>query len=162
LRFAHFGFAVDAGQATNTRDQSLSFHKNIAADLIVNAPHDFVGLFNERCLVLANRYEGRLERGDVGRLGNGVTQEPRRDIPAEAARANFVLDRRVALKSSDSNEVQIQHRQFGERRQRRLHGSSAIGAGDVAFMDDVPLLGNAAKPLAAVADDSRSGHDAGA
>ena len=39
---------------------------------------------------------------------------------------------------------------------------SAIGAGDMAFMDDTRLLGNAAKPLAAVADDSRSGHDAGA
>ena len=29
-------------------------------------------------------------------------------------------------------------------------------------MDDTRLLGNAAKPLAAIADDSRSGRDAGA
>src|SRR5271168_3685424 len=35
----------------------------------------------------------------------------------------------------------------------------AIGTGDVALMDDARLLGNAAKPLAAVADDSRSGRD---
>ena len=44
----------------------------------------------------------------------------------------------------------------------RVACSSAIGASDVAFMDDTGLLGNAAKPLAAVADDSRSGRDAGA
>jgi hypothetical protein len=36
----------------------------------------------------------------------------------------------------------------------------AIGAGDVALMDDTRLLGNAAKPFAAVADDRRSGRDA--
>lgn len=58
------------------RDQSLSIHEHIAADLIVDTPHDLVGLFDERCLVLANRYDGRLERGDVGRLGNRVTEEP--------------------------------------------------------------------------------------
>ena len=38
----------------------------------------------------------------------------------------------------------------------------AIGAGDVALMDDARLPGNAAKPLAAIADDSRSGRDTGA
>ena len=38
----------------------------------------------------------------------------------------------------------------------------AIGAGDVALMDDTRLLGNAAEPLAAVADDRRSSHDSGA
>ena len=44
----------------------------------------------------------------------------------------------------------------------RVACGSAIGAGDMALMDDPRLLGNAAKPLAAVADDRRSGHDAGA
>jgi hypothetical protein len=44
----------------------------------------------------------------------------------------------------------------------RVACGSAIGAGDVAFMDDTLLLSNAAKPLAAVADDSRPGHDTGA
>ena len=44
----------------------------------------------------------------------------------------------------------------------RVACGSAIGAGDMALMGDPRLLGNAAKPLAAVADDRRSGHDAGA
>src|SRR5215510_10800981 len=44
----------------------------------------------------------------------------------------------------------------------RVACGAAIGAGDMALMDDPRLLGNAAKPLAAVADDRRSGHDAGA
>jgi len=86
LRLAHFGFAVDARPATNTRDQSFSFREYIAADLMVDTPHDLVGLLDERCLVLANRNDGPLEGGDVGRLGNRVTQKPRRDISAEAAR----------------------------------------------------------------------------
>jgi hypothetical protein len=40
--------------------------------------------------------------------------------------------------------------------------SRATGAGDVALVDDTRLLGNAAKPLAAVADDGGSGRDPGA
>jgi hypothetical protein len=40
--------------------------------------------------------------------------------------------------------------------ERRMAGRGAIGAGDVALMDEARLLGNAAKPLAAVADDSRA------
>jgi hypothetical protein len=38
----------------------------------------------------------------------------------------------------------------------------AIGAGDVALMDDARLFGDAAKPLAAIADDGGSGLDSGA
>ena len=38
----------------------------------------------------------------------------------------------------------------------------AIGAGDVALMDDARLFGDAAKPLTAIADDGGSGLDSGA
>ena len=38
---------------------------------------------------------------------------------------------------------------------------SAIGARDMALMDDARLVSNAAKPLAAVANDGGSGLDAG-
>ena len=41
-------------------------------------------------------------------------------------------------------------------------GSGATGAGDVTLVDDTRLLGDAAKPLAAVADDSGPGRDFGA
>jgi hypothetical protein len=44
----------------------------------------------------------------------------------------------------------------------RVPCGRAIGAGYVALVDDARLLGNAAKPLAAVADDCGSGRDAGA
>src|SRR5271154_2412712 len=54
---------------------------------------------------------------------------------------------------------------IGQHRVRPAEGrvarSSAIRAGDVALMEDARLLGNAAKPLAAVADDGRSGRDIG-
>jgi len=55
---------------------------------------------------------------------------------------------------------------IGQHRVRPVEGrvarSPAIGAGDVAFMDDTWLFGDAAKPLAAVADDSGAGLDTGA
>ncbi len=40
--------------------------------------------------------------------------------------------------------------------------AALTGAGDVALVDDPRLLGDAAKPLAAVADDRGSGRDPGA
>src|SRR3954470_11782290 len=43
-----------------------------------------------------------------------------------------------------------------------MSGGGATGAGDVALVDDAGLVGNATKPLPAVADDSGSGLDTGA
>ena len=43
-----------------------------------------------------------------------------------------------------------------------MAGRGAAGAGDVALVDDTRLLGDAAKPWAAVADDGGSGRDPGA
>src|SRR5215510_16593943 len=55
---------------------------------------------------------------------------------------------------------------IGQHRVRPAEGrvarSPAIGAGDVALMDDTRLFGDAAKPLAAVADDGGSGLYTGA
>ena len=44
------------------------------------------------------------------RLRDGIAQEACRNVPGEASRPDFVLDRRVAFESSDGNEVEIQHR----------------------------------------------------
>ena len=55
---------------------------------------------------------------------------------------------------------------IGQHRVRPAEGRvarrPAIGAGDVALMDDTGLFGDTAKPLAAVADDGGSGLDTGA
>jgi hypothetical protein len=40
--------------------------------------------------------------------------------------------------------------------------SGAIGTGDVALVNEIRLRSNAAKPLAAVANDGSSGRDTGA
>src|SRR5277367_5204147 len=52
---------------------------------------------------------------------------------------------------------------IGQHRVRPAEGRvarrPAIGAGDVALMDDAPLFGDAAKSLAAIADDGGSGLD---
>src|SRR5271169_4708346 len=55
---------------------------------------------------------------------------------------------------------------IGQHRVRPAEGRvarrPAIGAGDAALMDDARLFGDAAEPLAAVADDGGSGLDSGA
>ena len=55
---------------------------------------------------------------------------------------------------------------IGEHRVRptkgRVAGGGAIGASDMALVDDSRLLGNAAKPLAAIADDRCARLDVGA
>ena len=77
---------------------------------------------------------------------------------AEVARQMFGADHSVGRQKAVLD--------IGEHGVRPAEGrvarSGAIGASDVALMDDTRLLGNAAKPLAAVADDGRSGRDAGA
>ena len=92
----------------------------------------------------------------------GDLVQARRDVlsseGAEVARQMFGGDHSVA-----GEQAVLDIGEHGVRpAEGRVACSSAIGAGDVAFMDDTSLLGNAAKPLAAVADDSRSDHDAGA
>ena len=43
-----------------------------------------------------------------------------------------------------------------------VSGGGAVGAGDVALVDDTRLLRKTTKPLPAIADDGRSGLDTGA
>ena len=77
---------------------------------------------------------------------------------AEVARQMFGVDHAVR-----GQEAVLD---VGQHRVRPAEGGvargGAIGAGDMALVDDARLLGNAAKPLAAVADDGRSGLDTGA
>ena len=44
----------------------------------------------------------------------------------------------------------------------RMSGGGALGAGDVALVDETRLPGNALKPLPAIAEDGGSGLDTGA
>ena len=46
--------------------------------------------------------------------------------------------------------------------ERRMARSGAIGTGDVTLVNETRLRGNAAKPLAAVANDGGSRYDTGA
>ena len=96
----------------------------------VETADDLVGLLDHRRLILADRDDGGLERGNVRRLRGRVAQEARRDIAAEAAAVDLVLDRRVALESGDGHEVQIEHRQLGQRGQGGLHADRGRGRVD--------------------------------
>src|SRR5512145_1672327 len=55
----------------------------------------------------ACRDERCLETGDVGRLRDRIAEKARRNIPAEAARLDLILDRRVALEPRHRDEVHV-------------------------------------------------------
>ena len=77
---------------------------------------------------------------------------------AEVARQMFGAERAVG-----GHEAVFDIGEHGVRPpEGRVARSPATGAGDMALMDDAWLLGNAAKPLASVADHSGSGCDLGA
>ena len=74
---------------------------------------------------------------------------------AEVARQMFGVDHAVR-----GQEAVLDVRQHRVRpAEGRMTRCGAIGAGDMSFMENARLLGNAAKPLAAIADDGGSGRD---
>ena len=77
---------------------------------------------------------------------------------AEVARQMFGADRAVRSQEAILDVGEHSVRPAEGRVARR----GAVGSGNVALVDDARLLGNAAKPLAAIADDGRSGLDTGA
>ena len=99
--------------------------------------------------------------GDGESLVDGFQDKPTIEAPsegAEIARQMFGLDSAVRGQEAvfDVGE------QCVRPAERRVARGCTIGAGDVALVDDARLVGNTAKPLAAIADDSGSGLDAGA
>ena len=77
---------------------------------------------------------------------------------AEVARQMFGVDHAVCGQEAvlDVRQHRVRPAEGGVAR------GGAIGTGDMSLMVDARLLGNASKPLAAIADDSRSGLDTGA
>ena len=64
---------------------------------MVEAAHDFRGLFDHWLLILACRHCGGTKRGDISRLRNRISEETDGNAAFEAAHADFGLHRRVAL-----------------------------------------------------------------
>ncbi len=137
LRLAHLGLAVDARQASDGRDQRAGLLQHTLARLSVNPADDLVGLLDQRHLIVSDRDDGRLEGGDVGRLGDGIAQKAGWNVTAEAARLDFVLDRRVAFEPRDRDEVHIEQRQIGQGRQMRLQ----TDRGEIGIDADGEIVG---------------------
>src|SRR5215510_2456511 len=120
LRLAHFGFAVDAGKASDARNKRAGFWQHFNTSLAIDAANNLIGLLYQWSLIFSNRNNRRFETGDVGDLGDGIAEEACRNISAKASRLDFVLDGRVALKPRHRDEVQVQQGQVGKRREMRL------------------------------------------
>ena len=72
---------------------------------MIEAAHDFRGLFDHRLLILAGGYRIGTERGDISRLRNGISEEADGNAAFEAAHADFGLHRRVALQTAYRHQV---------------------------------------------------------
>ena len=129
-RLAHLGLAVDARQTADLRHQRLALDQHFAVDTGVEAADDFVGLFDHRDLVFANRHDGGLESGDVGSLRGRIGQEARRNVAFKTALADFVLDGGVALQPGYRYEVEVVRRQFGQFRHQALDEYGGFGRVD--------------------------------
>jgi hypothetical protein len=92
----------------------------------VDAAGDLIRLLDEGRLILSHRNHRRLEGSYVGRLRRRIAQEPRRYVAPEAARANLVLDRRIAFQPGDGDEIQVKKRQIGKRGQVRLQADRGL------------------------------------
>lgn len=77
-------------------------------------------------LVLAHRHDRRHEGSDIGGLCSGIAEKAGGNVPPKATRLNLVLDRRVALQPCDGDEVQVEERQFGQRRKMRLNADGRL------------------------------------
>src|SRR5271156_407866 len=99
--------------------------------------------------------------GDGQTLVDGFQDKAAIEAPGEGAEVT-----RQMFGADDTMRGQqavLDVRQHGVRpTESRMARGSAIGAGNVALMEVARLFGNAAKPLAAVADDSGAGLDSGA
>ena len=88
---------------------------------MVEAAHDFRGLFDHRLLILAGGYRIGTERGDISRLRNGISEETDGNAAFEAAHADFGLHRRVALQATYRHQVLEIESQFTQFRDLALH-----------------------------------------
>lgn len=115
-RFAHFVFAVGAGEAAADvfiREDRVRFDEGGAVDGIESAD-DFAVLLEDGLLVFPNGDIFGIEGGNVGGLADRVSQKTDRDTFFEAAFFDFGFNGRVSLEPAERDQIKIIHSQFGE------------------------------------------------
>ena len=118
---AHLCLAIGTRQTHANlilRQQDVRHGQGLAV-YAVKLMHNFTGLFHHRHLVLACRYRGSTERGDIRSLADGISKEAHRDACLEIAHLNFRLNGWIALQAGYGNQIHIVNRQL---RQLRHHG----------------------------------------
>ena len=143
--FAHFGLAVDAGQAGADRafgQQGGGLHQGVAVDGVELA-HDLPGLLQHGQLVFAHGHGGGAEGGDIGRLADGIGEKAHRDAGLEIALLDLGLHRGVPLQAGHRDQVHIvkgEFRQLGNLGLDQQGGAGRVqAAGQVIqrHLDDV-------------------------
>ena len=85
----------------------MSFWQHVNASLAIDAANNLIGLLNQWSLIFSNRDNRRFEAGYVCGLGDGIAEKACRNISAEPARLNFLLDGGIALKPCDRDKVHV-------------------------------------------------------
>ena len=76
--------------------------------------HDLAALLEHGHLVLSDRYAGRAEGGDVGRLADRIAEKADRNARLKTAHLNLGLYGRIALHAGNRDEVHVVERQLSQ------------------------------------------------
>ena len=129
---AHLGLAIRSRQSqagSVLRKHNLRLDEHLAVETVELAYY-LPGLLDHRLLVLARRYRGGFEGGDVSGLADRVAEESDRGaglvgivfpILAEAPHLDLRLYGRVPLESLYRHEVLVEEIQLGELADLRLY-----------------------------------------
>ena len=127
---AHLGFAVYAGKpALELVFGDHSFRQNERLAVYLVELFNYLScLFEHGELILADRHNGSVKRGDVGSLGNGVGEKSRGEsFLRKTSHLYLSLDGGISRKSRSGNEVHIIECQGVQSGQCRLYADSGPG-----------------------------------
>ena len=125
----HLLLAIRTGQTTGCQilgQHDIRLHEHGCIDLI-EAAHQFTCHLQHRLLVLTHGHRGRLEQRDVGSLTDRIAEEAQRNtLTLKAAHLDLCLHRRVALHTTDGDQVHQIGGQFGQFRDLTLDEDGAF------------------------------------
>lgn len=119
---AHFGFAVNAGEAEAGfvgGKNDFRFYQCFAVNIIKFAD-DFPCLFQHRFLVFPYRHGGGVKGGDVSSLADGVAEETGRNAGFKMFLLDFCFYSGVSFQPGNGDQVHVVHGQFRKRRYQGL------------------------------------------
>ena len=134
---AHLGLSVGSRQTEAGgigREHDLRLDQGLSVGGVEFA-HDFAGLLDHRCLILADRHCGSLEGGDIGGLADRIAEEAYRGAGlvvtlvriGETPHLDLGLDGRIALEPLDGHQIVVEEGELGEFADLGLDEDGGLG-----------------------------------